>query len=120
LEAPTPVFPAPAFRCADWFDRANPICTGGTMINRAQMDQLRAPVLAVFASFMRQVAGVYVWDPLPPLCPGQVCSASQSGRPLFFDGDHLSAHGDLLLLPDFLRFIRALPAAPAGHAGSGV
>ena len=29
LEAPKPVFKSPPFRCVDWFDRMNPICTAG-------------------------------------------------------------------------------------------
>lgn len=105
---PTPVFRAPAFRCADWFNKMNPICDGGVDIWRSEIERYRAPVLQAFASIAASVPGVSVWDPMPILCPGAVCSASRDGQPLFFDGDHLSAYANNLLLPDFMRFTAAL------------
>lgn len=110
---PTPVFRAPAFRCSDWFNRMNPICAGGSAIARSEIERYRAPVLASIAAISRAVPHVSLWDTMPILCPGQTCSASRDGQPLFFDGDHLSAHANALLLPDFLRFTAALTAADA-------
>ena len=40
-----------------------------------------------------------LWDPMPVLCDDALCPAQRDGRPLFFDGDHLSAHGNRVLLP---------------------
>jgi hypothetical protein len=40
---------------------------------------------------------------MPLLCPHTNCSAYLEGRPLYFDGDHLSGHGNRLLYPAFLR-----------------
>ncbi len=99
LEAPKPVFRAPAFRCMDWFNRANPICIGGTTIPRATIDQLRAPMLEVFS----RLAGpnLRIWDPLPILCPEAECSLLRGDRPLFFDADHLSGFGNAVLAPSF-------------------
>lgn len=105
FEAPGPEFQSPAFRCADWYDRQNPICAGGDTIPRTAIAALRAPVLAVFAQFSRKIPAVSVWDPLPLLCPGPVCSQSANGEPLFFDGDHLSGYGDRMLEPSFAAFV---------------
>ncbi|MFB5205798.1 SGNH hydrolase domain-containing protein, partial [Stenotrophomonas sp. 3diitr2024] len=38
--------------------------------------------------------GGVLWDPMPVLCDDALCPAQRDGRPLFFDGDHLSAHGN--------------------------
>ncbi len=109
LEAPPPVFAAPAFRCADWFNRGNPICAGGLGMPRATIDTLRAPVLITFARLQATLPGLRVWDPLPVLCPGETCHVLRDGRPLFFDGDHLSSFGNRLLAPAFSRFLAGLP-----------
>ena len=54
---------------------------------------------------MRELAAanpaINIWDPFPVLCPGETCSAVVDGKPLFFDGDHLSAHGNRVLYPGF-------------------
>jgi peptidoglycan/LPS O-acetylase OafA/YrhL len=105
FEGPTPVFRAPPFRCGDWFNRRNPICRGGLSIERSLVDSLRAPVLASFANVAEQVGGVSVWDPYPILCPGQRCHAIRDGRPLFFDGDHVSGYANRVLLPSFVAHL---------------
>jgi hypothetical protein len=105
--APTPVFRSPAFRCSDWFNRINPICADGSAIARTEIERYRAPVLQSLAAISSAVPGVRVWDAMAILCPDAQCTASRDGQPLFFDGDHLSAHANTLLLPDFLRFAQA-------------
>ena len=45
FEAPTPLFPAPAYRCSDAFNRDNPVCAGGLALPRAELEAYRAPVL---------------------------------------------------------------------------
>jgi peptidoglycan/LPS O-acetylase OafA/YrhL len=105
LEAPKPVFGAPTFRCADWFDSANPICADGPTMPRDTIENLRAPVLAEFTAVTAAIPAVRVWDPLPLLCPGAVCNAYDGTRPLFFDGDHLSGHGNEKLSPGFRAFL---------------
>jgi peptidoglycan/LPS O-acetylase OafA/YrhL len=111
FEAPTPVLPSPAFRCADWYDRMNPICAGGQTIARPTIERWRRPVLDEFAAFRRGDARIRVWDALPLLCPGRDCSAYRDGKPLFFDGDHLSSFGNRFLLDDFTRTIEAITPA---------
>jgi peptidoglycan/LPS O-acetylase OafA/YrhL len=114
FEAPEPVFKVPAFRCADWFDRDNPICASSDQIRRVDIETFRSPVLAAYAEIGRAVPSVSVWDPLPVLCPGAVCSTHVGNKPLFFDGDHISGYANLLLLPSFEQFIGNLLKARAG------
>ncbi|MDF7776919.1 acyltransferase family protein [Sphingomonas sp. AOB5] len=94
FEAPKPVLPSPPFRCSDWFNRNSPICRGGLTMSRAELEARRAPILRAMGEL-----GTRVWDPFPLLCPGATCEAVSGGRPLFFDGDHLSGHGNDLLYP---------------------
>jgi hypothetical protein len=112
LEGPTPEFRSQPFRCSDWFNRDNPICSGGDRIARADLEALRAPVLESYAHIVQAVPEVSVWDPLPPLCPDSVCSThTADGRPLVFDGDHLSGYANKLLLPSFRQLVSKLMEA---------
>ncbi|MBB5467984.1 peptidoglycan/LPS O-acetylase OafA/YrhL [Paraburkholderia sp. CI2] len=112
LEGPTPEFRSQPFRCSDWFNRDNPICSGGDRIARADLEALRAPVLESYAHIVQAVPEVSVWDPLLPLCPDSVCSThTADGRPLVFDGDHLSGYANRLLLPSFKQLVSKLMEA---------
>jgi hypothetical protein len=108
FEAPKPIFRAPAFRCADWFNVKNPICKPGLTISRDYLLHYRTPVLDAMISLSRRHEHVYVWDPFETLCPTATCAALVNGLPLFLDGDHLSANGNRVLYPNFLGFLRSL------------
>ncbi|MBS0479759.1 MAG: acyltransferase, partial [Proteobacteria bacterium] len=100
IEAPKPILPAPPFRCADWYDRANPICAGGLTIARDQALALRRHVMDATTGLARRYPALRIWDPFPILCPGDPCRAfDRAGRPLYFDGDHLSGHGNDVVYP---------------------
>lgn len=101
IDAPKPVFKAPAFRCSDWFNRNNPICQDGFDVPKTVLVTLNAPIQQSLEQLVKRFSNVTVWDPLPSLCPGAVCSAFDHGQPLFFDGDHLSGHGGRVLYPAF-------------------
>ena len=125
FEAPTPIFRSPAFRCADWFNKNNPVCEQGFTVSRTEIDKLRAPVLSAMQLIKSRNSKVSIWDPLPHLCSPDSCSAIVDGKPLFFDGDHLSGHGDDVLLPYFrselnLHWIdvRAVPVEGASIHGT--
>jgi hypothetical protein len=45
--------------------------------------------------------GVKILNPLPYLCDEQYCYGSKNGRPLYYDGDHLSEYGNKFLVPMF-------------------
>lgn len=112
FEAPKPLFKAPPFRCSDWFNRMNPICLGNNQQSSSEMQRLREPILGGMDNLCHLFDKVSVWDPFPILCPGNVCSTQENGRPLFFDGDHLSAYANKVLYPHFKTYIDSLIAKP--------
>jgi peptidoglycan/LPS O-acetylase OafA/YrhL len=104
--APLPEFKAPPFRCADWFNAMNPVCVGRNQQSRAELESLRKPVIDTMASLERAFpANVRIWDPFPILCPRDICSTEHDGRPLFFDGDHLSGYGNVVMYAHFAQVI---------------
>ena len=104
LEAPKPTFPSPTFRCADWFNRTNPICHGLT-IPRERMLERRRHVMRAMSGLVASQKAMILWDPLPILCPGQTCEALPGGQPLFLDGDHPSGLGNDRTYADLKRTI---------------
>ena len=105
FEAPKPIFRAPPFRCSDWFNRMNPICSAGFAMSRADLITYRQPVMQQLAQLQRLVP-VEIWDPFDALCPGEPCRAVENGVPLFLDGDHLSGAGNQRLSTSFLSALR--------------
>lgn len=108
VEAPKPVFRAHPFTCVEWWNRWNPECAAGLDELRLDLERYRAPVMGALRELAAKYPGVTLWDPLPALCDGEICSAMQSGRPLFFDGDHLSPYGNLVLLWSFRELIHRI------------
>ena len=108
FEAPKPLFRAPAFRCSDWFNKNNPICLPGLEMQRSDLLEYRKPVMESFEKIAQQAPGIHIWDPFPVLCPGETCKTSIDGKPLFFDGDHISGYGNMFLYDDFKKFIISL------------
>ena len=113
FEGPKPLFRAPPFRCADWFNHDNPICRPGFNVSRDLLESFRKPVLQSYAKMINQLPGSSVWDPFPVLCPGRECNAYRDGKPLFLDGDHLSGNGNMFLLHSFTDFME-IRLAPSG------
>jgi peptidoglycan/LPS O-acetylase OafA/YrhL len=105
INAPTPVFPAPAFRCSDWFNRDNPSCAAGLTQDRDALLDGRKGVMESLRRLQSEFPDLTVWDPFPVLCPGNPCSAFDAEGPLFFDGDHLSGHGNDVLHASFLQVL---------------
>lgn len=108
IDAPKPVFKSPPFRCADWFNKNNPVCLAGTTLSRDFLLEHRAPVMASIKELHHGHPKLVVWDPFPALCPTTTCAAYDKDQPLFFDGDHLSAHGNRVLYPSFLATIKTV------------
>jgi len=97
LKTPKPEFPSPTFRCADWFNRTNPICAGGHTLPHATLDRLAAPVLQQFLALSTQLPGIRSWNPTRLLCPNKTCNAyAPDGTPLFFDGHQFITPNGLL------------------------
>lgn len=101
LEAPTPVFWSPPFRCSDWFNKGNPICGQGFLTGRNVLEARRADVVNAERSLAASIRHLIIWDPVPTLCDATYCRAVQNGKPLFYDGDHLSGYGNDVLYSAF-------------------
>jgi peptidoglycan/LPS O-acetylase OafA/YrhL len=113
LEAPKPVFRAHPFACVEWWQRRNPECAAPLEERRADLERYRAPVMDALRALADEHPGVRLWDPLPSLCDGTTCAALRAGRPLFFDADHLSPYGNLVLLPSFRAFLQHMEPSRA-------
>jgi hypothetical protein len=106
IDAPKPIFKAPPFRCSDWFNGSNPICEPGFEVTRDELLQRRRPAMDAIRKLQQEEPADVVWDPFPYLCQHSTCSAFDGEKPIFFDGDHLTNYGNLLLVPSFSRQIR--------------
>lgn len=111
LSAPLPIFRITPYRCSDWFNQQNPICRNGYDMSRSEIEGLRAGVMASMKRLSEEFPYVSVWDPVPVLCDAKTCSAMKDGKPLFFDGDHLSGWGDDVLYPSFMAHMDGLLTA---------
>jgi hypothetical protein len=118
LEAPNLLLNAPTYRCADVWTQHNPLCVLGTAVDRADFVRLRTPMATTINQLAAGVPGTTVFDPFPILCPpGPTCDGYRDGRPLFFDGDHMSGYGNRVLLPAFVAAMRgAVGEASRGAA----
>ncbi len=101
FELPKPIFKTPLFRCADWFNRLNPSCVDGVEMDRAFLESYRSPVTAFAERLHARFAGLSIWDSLPYLCGEKACSMWHEGKPLYYDGDHVSAYANKLLYRPF-------------------
>ncbi len=109
IDAPKPVFRIPPYRCSDWFNTKNPVCKKGFLVDRQYLLQNRKSVMEELEELENKFPRLLVWDPFPILCPTRVCNAfDDNGKPLFFDGDHLSAHGNRVLYPSFSGLIEQI------------
>jgi peptidoglycan/LPS O-acetylase OafA/YrhL len=108
IDAPKPVFSSPPFRCSDWFNSNNSVCKAGFQVSRDFLLELRRPVMESLSTLSGRHEKMVVWDPFPPLCPSNPCSAFSASGPLFFDGDHLSAQGNRVLYPNFLTILGSI------------
>lgn len=108
IDAPKPIFKSPPFRCSDWFNHLNPICSSGFTLSRKILLEHRQPVMTSLEQLADSFPQLIIWDPFPILCKTSVCSAFDNNTPLFFDGDHLSAHGNRILYPSFKSLIERI------------
>jgi peptidoglycan/LPS O-acetylase OafA/YrhL len=114
LEAPMPVFKSPTFRCAERYNKLNPICRDGSKVQRDELERLRQPIVTSLNELAKtSPSDVRVWDPFPVLCPHPTCYALDGKRPLFFDADHVSGYGNSLLVPSFIQFVQQFATRPA-------
>ncbi len=119
LELPKPIFKIPLFRCSDWFNKDNPSCASGAELTRAHLESYRAPMLRFAEELRAKRPDLALWDPFPLLCPGETCSMWRGDKPLFFDGDHVSAYANRLLYDDFAQEMRRRGLGLQREAGAG-
>ena len=93
FEAPKPVLNAPLMRCSEWFNSVNQIC--GDPVPKSDFINYRSPTLRQMSILADEFDFVEIWDPADFLCPGEFCTGTEGGsrKPLYYDGDHLSAIG---------------------------
>jgi peptidoglycan/LPS O-acetylase OafA/YrhL len=103
LEAPKPVLKAPPFRCSDWFNRSNPICQKGLVVQRSEAEQHREVAMRRILVVAGHLPAADVWDPLPMLCPNGACGSPNEREPMLFDGDHISGFANRILAADFVE-----------------
>ena len=109
IDLPKPVFNAPPFRCSDWFNQDNPICKRGFYVEKSFLVDMMTPVVDSLKELNQKHDNLILWDNFSILCPDKKCSAFDAqGKPLFFDGDHLSGHGNRVLYPDFKRVLKQI------------
>lgn len=108
IDTPKPVFRAPPFRCSDWFNHMNPVCTPGFEVSATELKDLDKPVLESLQTLKTEYSDLVVWDPFQILCPGSTCFAFRNGKPLYFDQDHLSGYGNQLLVPSFSALLSSI------------
>jgi len=104
-EAPKPIFKTPTFRCAKWFNAGNPLCVDGFSVSRDELVEYRQPIMTSLETITSQLENSFIYDPFDVLCPEDQCNAFKEGKPLYFDGDHLSGYGNMVVYKDFQRFI---------------
>lgn len=102
LSAPMPMFAAPAFRCSDVFNQANPVCSPGLEVAQKDALKWRETAMNQIQAIKQKHSRIVIWDPFFDVCPGSRCKAID-GEPLFFDGDHLTGAGNLRVLPSLVK-----------------
>lgn len=118
FDAPKPVFAAPAFRCSDWFNRTNPVCTPGFEVSLESALKHREPTMKQLRA-LKDSNGILVWDALPLLCPEAECRVFDGDKPLLQDADHLSGYGNTVLAPAFVELLTGLLAIEPAAAADG-
>ena len=115
IDEPKPIFEAPPYRCSDWFNKNNPICKNGFSMDRAFLLQYRQSVVDAMYLVKEKVSNVIIWDPFPLLCKDTLCNAFENNKPLFFDADHLSGYGNMVLVPAFSKLIEGIFIVPKAN-----
>ena len=112
LEQPKPVFGYQAFRCSDWFNASNSHCRLGGRVEKKTILGYSRLIITTMEALAEQQTKIFLWNPMPTLCPGRVCTVypqgpTQAGEftPWFFDENHL---GTAMLEELFEPFIDQL------------
>jgi hypothetical protein len=108
VEGAKPVAPVDQYRCADWFNRANPDCRPSPSYSLADVARRVSIADEGIQQATVRLPGVIVWHPAPLLCERERCPGYLDGKPLYFDTDHLTAYGNDRVAPDLLRVLETM------------
>lgn len=100
-EMPKPMLQIMPYRCFDWFNKNNPVCSSGFFVNEQFILDYRRPIVEEIKEISHQYKNVKYWDPVPLLCNGSTCAGRINNHPVYFDSDHLSSYGNMVLLENF-------------------
>jgi len=106
IDRPKPVFKAEPFRCSDWFNKYNTICKPGFKVKKSELNVHSSGVNQKIDLLREEFNSVIAWDPSEVLCGSKSCKAIKDGKPLFFDADHLSRYGNLILVKSLEKALR--------------
>jgi len=107
VDRPKPVFKSHPFRCSDWFNRSNTLCSAGLSVTKTEFLRNSLGVNLAIDQLKSDFPSLIVWDPSRILCDADQCAAMDGSKPLFFDADHLSRFGNLMLTPSFDALIKS-------------
>ena len=80
-------------------------------VPRKQSVQDRAPALDAEEAVAARHPGTFVFDPIPVLCPTEICSSAVDGVLRYQDETHLTVDGSLLLAPGVQGILQKALAA---------
>ena len=103
FEAPKPVLNAPLNKCSDWFNSSGSVC--GEPVLRSDYLASRSGIMDQANILKNRFSNLEIWDPAEFLCPAEYCDGYESGKPLFYDGDHLSGYGSRRAYDYFSKFL---------------
>ncbi len=63
-------------------------------------------MLDIFNKLPNEISNVTLLDPTIYLCDNNTCYGDYDGRPIYYDGDHMSEFGNKLLTPMFLSVVK--------------
>lgn len=116
VEGPKPVVRSSTFLCADWYTKEKRYCQELKDIPKGEMLERIKYGEFLTARAVALIPNSVLWEPFAILCPGDSCGAFMNGKPLFFDGDHLSGYGNDILFPSFDSLLRNLKSSPEPSA----
>jgi peptidoglycan/LPS O-acetylase OafA/YrhL len=108
LDEPKPVFRSANFMCADWYMQGSRYCAEQKDILRSEQELRARHGRQIIRRAADLLPKAVIWDAFSVLCPDTKCSSYMDGKPLVFDGDHLTGYANDLLLPSFLNLINTL------------
>ncbi|HMR48938.1 MAG TPA: acyltransferase family protein [Arachnia sp.] len=105
VDSPKPLYELSPYRCAEWINSFNPVCS---LRGEIPQDELRQHAADAFRSVEELKVldhRIVEWDAWSVLCPGPVCRQYDDGHPLFTDTDHLSGWGNQLVAPSLTEAV---------------